>query len=121
MAKKTKTDALAELGDNFAVVLQSYVDELLASDERKDAENAKRRSIKNRAKKDGFPGYMLDQLLREKKMDPAIRLERHQKLEEGRKALKLYDNLFEYAEAQDKHTSPEDDADAELMLRPHNA
>lgn len=113
MAKKTKVDALAEHGDNFAAVLNGYIGELLANDEKKDAISTARRSIKNRAKKDGFPAYMLDQLLKEKKMDAAIRLERHQKLEEGRKALKLYENLFEYAEAQDTHTSPEDDADAE--------
>ena len=112
-AKKEKIDPVAEHGDNFAAVLQGYVDELLENDEAKKALSDARRNIKSRAKADGFPAYMLDGLLKEIKLDPAIRHERQQKLEEGRKALKLYDNLFEYAEAADNHTAPEADADEE--------
>jgi len=108
---KKKVDAIAALGDNYAAVLQGYIDELMDNDEGKKIWNDKRRDIKKRAKTDGFPAYQLDGLLKELKLDPAIRHERQQKLEEGRKALKLYDNLFEYAEAADNHTAPEADAD----------
>lgn len=111
--EKKKVDAVAEHGDNFASVLQGYVDELLGNDDAKAALSDARRNIKSRAKADGFPAYMLDGLLKEIKLDPAIRHERQQKLEDGRKALKLYDNLFEYAEAQDNYTAPEADADKE--------
>ncbi len=112
-AKKEKPDAIAALGDNYATVLQGYVDELLDNDEAKKALSDARRNIKSRAKSDGSPAYMLDGLLKEIKLDPAIRQERQQRLEEGRKALKLYDNLFEFAEAQDNYTAPEADADEE--------
>ena len=109
--EKKKVDAIAEHGDNYGAVLQGYVDELLSNDDAKKALSDNRRDNKSRAKADGFPAYMLDGLLKEIKLDPAIRHERHGKLEEGRKALKLYDNLFEYAAAQDNHTAPEADAD----------
>ena len=112
-AAKKKVDAVAEHGDNYAAVLQGYIEELLDNDEAKAALSDARRNIKSRAKADGFPAYMLDGLLKEIKLDPAIRHERQQKLEDGRKALKLYDNLFEYAAAQDGYTAPEADADEE--------
>ena len=99
-AKAEKVDPIEAHGDNYAAVLQGYMDELMDNDLVKSATADARRDIVKRAKADGFTGEMLNGLHREAKLAPDIRMERHLRLEAGRKALKLYGDLFEYADNQ---------------------
>jgi len=109
--KATSEDFFDRLGDNAKKVLVDFLSEVLKNQKAKEDLNDARKKIKARAKKEGIEGWLLEQLVKDKRGDDIVRIDREQTLLKARKAAGIPD-LFDLENNRSGRTVEDDDADA---------